>query len=162
MNSHVLHQFGTSSKPSVLNSEGFWGFRGVRDVQVWTLRPCTCVSYIEACVGLSSGIFQEILRKLSGDSQEAFRKLSGSFQEAHRLTGNFQQAPRKRSGSSQEENSQEAFRKFSRDFQEVLRRFPGSFQETLRKLSGDSLKQSVSPRPWNSFGSYELAHSQLK
>ena len=31
---------------------------------------------------LSSGIFQEILRKLSGDSQEALKRLSGSSQEA--------------------------------------------------------------------------------
>ena len=88
LNSHVLHQFETSSKPSVLDSEGFWGFRGVRDVQVWTLRPCTCVSYIEACVGLNSGIFQEAFRRFSGSFQETLRKVSESFQETFRkLTG---------------------------------------------------------------------------
>ena len=39
-----------------------------------------------------------------------------------------------------------------RDSQEALGRPSGGLQEALRRLSGASLSQSVSPRPWDSLG----------
>ena len=92
--------------------------------------------------------FQEAFRELTGDSQQVLRRLSASSQET---LSEFSETFSKLSGSSQQ-----ALRRLSVSSQDTLSKLSGSSQEALMKLSGSSLKQSVSPRPWNSFGSHKL------